>query len=170
MNLKLRFQNWGFWTLLVVGVFSTACGLLNMEAADFKDWTTVANAFIELIMNPYAVVSIAVYVFGLIVDTSTPGVKDSDVTNQKTDLAQTAEKIVTAAYSALATQTAQSVVTAAQTVATETAQTVAAETAQAVAAETVQPEAAQWTDSGTDESAAAAAETDETAKATDATE
>lgn len=170
MNLKLRFQNWGFWTLLVVGVFSTACGLLNMEAADFKDWTTVANAFIELIMNPYAVVSIAAYVFGLIVDTSTPGVKDSDVTNQKTDLTQTAEKIVTAAYSALAKQTAQSVVTAAQTVATETAQTVAAETAQAVAAETVQPEAAQWTDSGTGESVAAAAETDETAKATDATE
>ncbi len=160
MNLKLRFQNWGFWTLLVVGVFSTACGLLNMEAADFKDWTTVANAFIELIMNPYAVVSIAVYVFGLIVDTSTPGVKDSDVTNQKTDIAQTAEKIVTAAYSALATQTAQSVVTAAQTVATETAQTVAAETAQAVAAETVQPEAAQWTDSGTAEAAEAAEATE----------
>ena len=94
MNIKLRLQNWSFWTMLAIGVFGLICSFLSMEASDFSSWPVVWEAVITIVSNPYFLGSIAIYIFGLITDTSTNGFKDSVVTQAKTDINQTAADII----------------------------------------------------------------------------
>ena len=94
MNIKLRLQNWKFWATIAVGIFTMTCGFLNMEASDFSSWDVVYQALITVLANPYYIMSIVIYVFGCIMDTSTPGWSDSDVTKAKTNLNQTAEDVI----------------------------------------------------------------------------
>ena len=94
MNIKLRLQNWSFWTMLAIGVFGLVCSFLSMEASDFSSWTVVWESVLTIVSNPYFLVSIAIYIFGLITDTSTNGFKDSAVTQSKTDINQTAADII----------------------------------------------------------------------------
>ena len=112
MNIKLRLQNWSFWTMLAIGVFGLICSFLSMEASDFSSWPVVWEAVLTIVNNPYFLVSIAIYIFGLITDTSTNGFKDSAVTQAKTDINQTAADIIKTAA-----ETQQNVTTPTETAA-----------------------------------------------------
>lgn len=74
INLTVRFKNPWFWVSLF-GVILTAMGV---SPEMFTSWETVANAFIELVRNPYMLGSVVVAVLGVFIDPTTKGVTDSE--------------------------------------------------------------------------------------------
>lgn len=74
INLTVRFKNPWFWISLV-GVILTAMGI---SPEMLTSWEAVANAFIELVKNPYMLGSVVVAVLGVLIDPTTKGVKDSE--------------------------------------------------------------------------------------------
>lgn len=74
MNIKVRVLNPWFWISLF-GVILTAMGV---SPEMFTSWEAVANAFIELVRNPYLLGSVVVAVLGVFVDPTTKGVGDSE--------------------------------------------------------------------------------------------
>lgn len=74
MNLPVRLKNPWFWVGLV-GVILTAMGV-NPEM--LTSWQAVADAFKDLVSNPYMIGSVALAVLGVFVDPTTKSLGDSD--------------------------------------------------------------------------------------------
>ena len=74
LNLTVRAKNPWFWISLF-GVILTAMGI---SPEMFTSWDAVANAFIELVKNPYMLGSVLVAVLGVFVDPTTKGINDSE--------------------------------------------------------------------------------------------
>lgn len=71
--MKERFKNPYFW-LGLGGVIFSAAGV------DFKtltSWSLLANALLDILANPVAVVSVIAAIVGVVVDPSTKGLKDN---------------------------------------------------------------------------------------------
>ncbi|MFR4164219.1 MAG: phage holin [Paraclostridium sordellii] len=71
--MKNRVKNPYFW-LGLGGVIFSAAGV------DFKtltSWNLLANALLDILANPVAVVAVAAAVIGVVVDPSSKGLKDN---------------------------------------------------------------------------------------------
>lgn len=71
--MKNRVKNPYFW-LGLGGVIFSAAGV------DFKtltSWNLLANALLDILANPVAVVAVIAAVIGVVVDPSTKGLKDN---------------------------------------------------------------------------------------------
>lgn len=71
--MKNRVKNPYFW-LGLGGVIFSAAGV------DFKtltSWNLLANALLDILANPVAVVAVSAAVIGVVVDPSTKGLKDN---------------------------------------------------------------------------------------------
>jgi phi LC3 family holin len=73
INFKVRAKNPYFWVGLV-GVILAAMGV---DASMFTSWSTVWDAIVELVTNPFMLGSVVLAVLGVLVDPTTKGVSDS---------------------------------------------------------------------------------------------
>ena len=73
INWTVRLKNPWFWVSLL-GVILTAMGV---SAETFTTWKAVADAFAELIRNPYMIGCVILAVIGVFIDPTTKGVSDS---------------------------------------------------------------------------------------------
>ncbi len=73
MNWIVRFKNPVYWIGLI-GVIFTAMGV---SPEMFTDWGIVYQNFIDLIKNPYMLVSVIVAIIGYNADHTTYGLRDS---------------------------------------------------------------------------------------------
>ena len=73
LNLTVRAKNPWFWVGLA-GVILTAMGV---SPDMLTSWGAVADAFRNLITNPFLLGSVAVAVLGVLVDPTTAGMSDS---------------------------------------------------------------------------------------------
>ena len=69
-----RFRNIGFWVGLI-GIVLTAAGI---DPATLTSWDVLANNLLEIIRNPYMIVSVVMAVVGVFTDPTTPGIKDHE--------------------------------------------------------------------------------------------
>ena len=67
-----RFKNVGLWIGLI-GIVLTAAGI---DPATLTSWDVLANNLLEIIRNPYMIVSVVMAVVGVFTDPTTPGIKD----------------------------------------------------------------------------------------------
>lgn len=74
LNLAVRAKNPWFWVGLA-GVILTAMGV---SPDMLTSWEAVADAFRDLVSNPFLLGSVAVAVLGVLVDPTTAGVSDSE--------------------------------------------------------------------------------------------
>lgn len=74
LNLTVRAKNPWFWVGLA-GVILTAMGV---SPDMLTSWGAVADAFRNLITNPFLLGSVAVAVLGVLVDPTTAGMSDSE--------------------------------------------------------------------------------------------
>ena len=72
MDWKSRIKNTYFW-LGLAGVVLTAMGV---EPEMFTSWSIVAEKAVELVSNPFMLVSVVVAVLGVITNPNTKGLKD----------------------------------------------------------------------------------------------
>lgn len=72
MDWKSKIKNHYFW-LGLAGVVLTAMGV---EPEMFTSWSIVAEKAIELVSNPFMLVSVIVAVLGVITNPNTKGLKD----------------------------------------------------------------------------------------------
>lgn len=72
MDWKSKFKNPYFW-LGIAGVVLTAMGV---EPEMFTSWQIVADKAMELVSNPFMLVSVIVAVLGVITNPNTKGLKD----------------------------------------------------------------------------------------------
>jgi|LGVF01.2.fsa_nt_gb phi LC3 family holin len=94
INWKLRLQNPIFWIGMVIGIGSIILGYFGLTAPDLTSWGKVLETVIMAINNPYVVGSIAIYVLGLFIDTSTLGFKDSVTSIAKNNIKESTELII----------------------------------------------------------------------------
>ena len=73
LNMSVRIKNPWFWVTLA-GVIMTAMGV---SPEMFTSWGAVADAFMELLSNPYMLGSVVLAVLGVFIDPTTKGVNDS---------------------------------------------------------------------------------------------
>ena len=74
INLSVRARNPWFWVGLA-GVVLTAMGV---SPEMLTSWGAVADAFRDLVTNPFLLGSVAIAVLGVLVDPTTAGVSDSE--------------------------------------------------------------------------------------------
>ena len=74
LNLGVRAKNPWFWIGLA-GVVLTAMGV---SPEMLTSWQAVADAFWNLISNPFLLGSVAVALLGVLVDPTTAGMSDSE--------------------------------------------------------------------------------------------
>lgn len=72
--MRKRIKNAYFWLGLIGIVF--AAGGVNIE--NLTNWKLLLEAILSILNNPVAVLSVTFAVLGVFVDTSTPGVKDTE--------------------------------------------------------------------------------------------
>jgi len=85
MNFLLRLQNKGTLTALISGVLLIIKTILSANGIEF-DVVTV-NVVIDSLLG-------ILITLGIVIDPTTPGIKDSAVSLEKIDITQTAEEIV----------------------------------------------------------------------------
>lgn len=78
MNLKVRVKNWSFWVSIVVSIFTPILAYFGITMQDVTTWGKLLEIIVEAISNPYVVLMILVSVYNTLVDTTTPGIKDSE--------------------------------------------------------------------------------------------
>ena len=74
MNLKVRVKNPYFWIGLG-GVILTAMGI---SADMLTSWTSVWDALVNLVSNPFMLGSVVIAVLGVVLDPTTAGIGDSE--------------------------------------------------------------------------------------------
>lgn len=72
MDWKSKFKNPYFW-IGIAGVVLTAMGV---EPEMFTSWQIVVDKAMELVSNPFMLVSVIVAVLGVITNPNTKGLKD----------------------------------------------------------------------------------------------
>ena len=67
-----RFKNIGFW-IGIIGVILTAAGI---EPSTLTSWNVLFNNIVEVVKNPYMLITIIMAVVGVFTDPTTPGITD----------------------------------------------------------------------------------------------
>lgn len=73
INFLVRAKNPWFW----VGLFGTIMAAMGVSPEMFTSWEAVWEAVVNLLSNPFMLVSVALAVLGVFVDPTTAGVGDS---------------------------------------------------------------------------------------------
>jgi phi LC3 family holin len=73
--MNTRFKNVGFW-IGIVGIVLTAAGI---DPASITSWDILFTNIVEVVKNPYMLVTIIMAVVGVFTDPTTPGIKDKKV-------------------------------------------------------------------------------------------
>lgn len=74
INIPVRFKNPWFW----VGLCGTILTAMGVSPEMFTSWGAVWDAFVNLINNPFMLVSVVLAVLGVFVDPTTAGISDSN--------------------------------------------------------------------------------------------
>lgn len=77
MNLKVRVKNWSFWVSIAISIGAPILAYFGLTAADVTTWSALWEILVDAVSNPYVVGLVAVSVYNTLVDTTTPGIKDS---------------------------------------------------------------------------------------------
>ena len=73
INFLVRIKNPWFW----VGLFGTILAAMGVSPEMFTSWGAVWEAVVNLISNPFMLVSVFLAVLGVFVDPTTDGIGDS---------------------------------------------------------------------------------------------
>jgi phi LC3 family holin len=73
INIPVRFKNPWFW----VGLGGVILSAMGVSPEMFTNWGAVWDAFVNLINNPFMLVSVVLAVLGVFVDPTTSGISDS---------------------------------------------------------------------------------------------
>ena len=73
INFPVRFKNPWFW----VGLCGTVLTAMGVSPEMFTSWDAVWEAVVNLINNPFMLVSVILAVLGVFVDPTTSGISDS---------------------------------------------------------------------------------------------
>ena len=73
INIPVRFKNPWFW----VGLCGTILTAMGVSPEMFTSWGAVWEAVVNLINNPFMLVSVVLAVLGVFVDPTTAGICDS---------------------------------------------------------------------------------------------
>ena len=73
INIPVRFKNPWFW----VGLCGTILAAMGVSPEMFTSWGAVWEAVVNMVRNPYMLVSVVLAVLGVFVDPTTSGISDS---------------------------------------------------------------------------------------------
>ena len=73
INIPVRFKNPWFW----VGLCGTILAAMGVSPEMFTSWDAVLEAVVNMVSNPYMLVSVVLAVLGVFVDPTTSGISDS---------------------------------------------------------------------------------------------
>ena len=73
INIPVRFKNPWFW----VGLCGTILAAMGVSPEMFTSWDAVWEAVVNMVINPYMLVSVVLAVLGVFVDPTTSGISDS---------------------------------------------------------------------------------------------
>lgn len=73
INIPVRFKNPWFW----VGICGTVLAAMGVSPEMFTSWGAVWEAMVNMVSNPYMLVSVVLAVLGVFVDPTTSGISDS---------------------------------------------------------------------------------------------
>ena len=73
INIPVRFKNPWFW----VGLCGTILAAMGVSPEMFTSWDAVWEAVLNMVRNPYMLVSVVLAVLGVFVDPTTSGISDS---------------------------------------------------------------------------------------------
>lgn len=73
INIPVRFKNPWFW----VGLCGTILAAMGVSPEMFTSWDAVWEAVVNMVSNPYMLVSVVLAVLGVFVDPTTAGISDS---------------------------------------------------------------------------------------------
>ena len=72
---KNRFKNPYFW-LGLFGLFNVALTTAGINAEDLTTWGILFNSLLDILKNPYTLISITLALLGIWADPTTKGIKD----------------------------------------------------------------------------------------------
>ena len=73
INIPVRFKNPWFW----VGLCGTILTAMGVSPEMFTSWDAVWEAVVNMVSNPYMLISVVLAVLGVFVDPTTSGISDS---------------------------------------------------------------------------------------------
>ena len=73
INIPVRFKNPWFW----VGLGGVILSAMGVSPEMFTSWDAVWEAVVNMVSNPYMLVSVVLAVLGVFVDPTTAGISDS---------------------------------------------------------------------------------------------
>ena len=73
INIPVRFKNPWFW----VGLGGVILSAMGVSPEMFTSWGAVWEAFVNMVGNPYMLVSVVLAVLGVFIDPTTSGISDS---------------------------------------------------------------------------------------------
>ena len=73
INITVRFKNPWFW----VGLGGVILSAMGVSPEMFSSWGAVWEAVVNMVGNPYMLVSVVLAVLGVFVDPTTSGISDS---------------------------------------------------------------------------------------------
>lgn len=68
-----RYKNVGFW----IGLIGIVCTAIGIEPSTITSWDILLNNLMEVLKNPYMLVSVIMAITGVFVNPTTPGLKDN---------------------------------------------------------------------------------------------
>lgn len=74
INIPVRLKNPWFW----VGMCGTILAAMGVSPEMFTSWGAVWEAVVNMVRNPYMLVSVALAVLGVFIDPTTAGISDSN--------------------------------------------------------------------------------------------
>lgn len=78
LNWKIRSQNPMFYIQILLSFFIPVLGYLGLNWADITTWNSFFHVVFSALSNPYCLSIAAVSVFNAVVDSTSPGVSDSE--------------------------------------------------------------------------------------------
>ena len=73
INIPVRFKNPWFW----VGLCGTILAAMGVSPEMFTSWDAAWEAVVNMVGNPYMLVSVVLAVLGVFIDPTTSGISDS---------------------------------------------------------------------------------------------
>lgn len=78
LNWKIRGQNPLFYIQVILSFFIPVLGYLGMNWSDVTTWDSFFHVVFSALSNPYCLSIAAVSVFNAVVDSTSPGISDSE--------------------------------------------------------------------------------------------
>ena len=78
LNWKIRSQNPMFYIQIILSFFIPVLGYLGLNWSEMTTWNSLFDMILAAFSNPYCLSIAAVSVFNAIVDSTSPGVSDSE--------------------------------------------------------------------------------------------